>query len=102
MAYFAELKNNIVQRVIVADDIQWCIDNLGGKWVETFTDRTDKNYAGVGGTYHSDVDNFSSVQPYKSWVLNDKLVWKAPKARPEGMVYWNEEKQDWKNIKNIK
>jgi hypothetical protein len=98
--YFAELKNNIVQRVIVADDIQWCISNLGGEWVETFIDRDDKNYAGVGHTYHSDKDNFSEPKPFTSWTLDSKLKWKAPKDCPKDDMYkWNDKKQDWVKIK---
>jgi hypothetical protein len=34
--YFAEVdKNNIVARVIVAHDIEWCQEALGGTWIET-------------------------------------------------------------------
>jgi hypothetical protein len=45
MIYVAELdNNNIVIRVIVADDVQWCIDNLGGQWQDT----TGLTYPGPG------------------------------------------------------
>jgi hypothetical protein len=34
--YFAEIdSNNIVTRVIVAHDIEWCQETLGGTWIET-------------------------------------------------------------------
>jgi hypothetical protein len=43
MSYFAELDNDgIVTRVIVADDLQWCVDNLGGTWAETADPYTDE------------------------------------------------------------
>lgn len=36
MSYFAEIDtSNIVTRVVVADDIAWCEQNLDGRWVET-------------------------------------------------------------------
>ena len=52
MAYFAELDiDNVVLRVIVADSIDWCIDNLGGTWAETsdpYTEPTAVTYCGPG------------------------------------------------------
>lgn len=53
MSYFAETDaNGIVVRVIVAPDIQWPVDNLGGTWVETsdpYTDDGDPvSYCGPG------------------------------------------------------
>lgn len=35
MAYFAEVSSGTVLRVIVADSAQWCVDHLGGTWLET-------------------------------------------------------------------
>lgn len=53
MAYFAELDaNGIVARVIVADDLAWCVDNLGGTWAETSDPYTETpqtvTYCGPG------------------------------------------------------
>ena len=50
--YFAEVdKNNVVKRVVVADSIDICSGLFGGKWIETFIDAPDKNYAGKGNSY---------------------------------------------------
>lgn len=98
--YFAEIKDDIVQRVIVVDNKEWCEVRLGGKWVETFMGRTDKHYAGKGLKYHPDKDNFSSKKPYDSWLLNKDLSWEAPIPKPELLasetfVEWNEEAGRW-------
>lgn len=77
---FAEINPTtyIVLRVIVCDSKQWCIDNLGGMWVETFDSLEGKNYAGVGYTYHPTKENFSSPQPDPLSVLNDECKWETP------------------------
>jgi len=94
--YFAEIDNNIVQRVIVAESKEWC-DKLGGEWVETFIDNPQKNYASGGYIYYPDKDNFSSPQPYPSWKLDSELKWQSPIKRPlDGKIYiWNEGKLNW-------
>jgi hypothetical protein len=57
MPYFAELASdtNLVLRVVVADNIDWCIDNLGGFWAETRDPYVDSNdprvYCGPGYGY---------------------------------------------------
>ena len=96
--YFAEIKNNVVQRVVVADDLQWCIDNLGGTWVETFMDKPGHNYAGLGFTHHPDKNNFSDPQPFPSWILDTDCKWQPPTPRPlDGKRYnWDENSQSWK------
>ena len=51
MSYLAEINNGTVVRVIVAESEQWCVDNLGGTWVETadpYADPTEVVYAGPG------------------------------------------------------
>lgn len=95
--YFAELQNNIVQRVVSATEARWCIDNLGGEWVQTYYDTKGKNYAGRGYTYDPIKDNFIAPQPYPSWVLGDDLRWSAPVERPnDGYFYiWSEENLMW-------
>jgi hypothetical protein len=62
MIYAAEINiDNIVQRVIVAPSIAWCVDTLGGRWVQTFMDGAVRGkYAGVGDTYDEDQDEFVS------------------------------------------
>ena len=61
MAYFAQVKNNIVRRVIVAD--QEFIDkgSVGDPvhWVETFLNEPPHIYAGINYTYNPDENTFS-------------------------------------------
>lgn len=98
--YFAELKNNIVQRVVSATEAQWCIDNLGGEWVQTYYNTAGKNYAGVGYTYLPEVDNFTATQPFDSWTLSPDYKWTPPVSYPnDGNIYkWNESLLNWEKI----
>lgn len=52
MAYFAELDSaGVVQRVIVAESAEWCVEHLGGTWEETadpYAEPGDVAYAGPG------------------------------------------------------
>jgi hypothetical protein len=96
MAYWAQLdSDNKVIQVTVGDDntpdkgYQWLLDNLGGRWVETF----ENNYAGIGWTYLDGL-GFHTPQPYESWTLNG-ITWQSPTPKPEGDYYWSEEKLNW-------
>lgn len=55
MAYYAEVVDAEVVRVVVCDDPQWLTDRLGGVWVETadpYTDvPQDVTYCGPGWKY---------------------------------------------------
>ena len=99
--HFSEINpiTNIVKRVINAKDKSWCEQKLGGMWVETHKYHSNKNFAGIGWTYHPDKDNFSSPQPYPSWTLDDQCHWQPPVDRPvgEGSYTWNEETQSWES-----
>jgi hypothetical protein len=100
---FAELDSeNIVQRVIVAKSLEWCEENLGGVWLETFRDKSQRyNYAGIGFTYDEDRDAFIPPKPFESWVLDEaSCLWVAPVAYPEdGASYsWDEEAGDWVEV----
>ena len=113
MAHFAEIDtNNEVIRVIVADSIEWCENNLGGIWIQTsyntFAGKHNlggiplhKNYAGVG--YLWDGIGFYEKQPYPSWTLNsDTYLWESPVLMPtDGKRYrWNEDEQEWQLLGN--
>jgi hypothetical protein len=64
MSHFAEIKDGIVVRVIVADDLEWCQSNLGGTWLQTsYTGSIRKNYAGVGYSYDETRDAFIAPEP---------------------------------------
>jgi hypothetical protein len=101
--HFAELDaNNVVIRVIVADSKEWCEENLGGTWVRTYYNTDGRQYAGIGYTYHPDLDNFSSPQPYPSWTLNmSTMIWEPPVPYPtmedgdESSFVWDEEQLAW-------
>lgn len=98
--YFAELQNNIVKRVVSATDKEWCEQNLGGEWVQTYYSTPGKKYAGIGFTYDPVLDNFIAPRPFPSWNLNENLECISPVARPsdasmEKQYRWNEETLTW-------
>jgi hypothetical protein len=117
MAHFAELDgNNVVLRVVVvankntadANGVEkeyigqaYCERLFGGTWKQTsYNANFRKNYAGIGYTYHEDIDAFAPPQPFPSWTLNpDTAMWEAPIPMPvseDGTIYlWNETTQSW-------
>lgn len=110
MAHFAELdSNNVVLRVIVADDKEWCENNLGGTWVQTSYNThggqhpegrpLHKNYAGIG--YHFDGVGFYAPQPFPSWTKDEETyLWNAPVPYPtDGKFYsWDEDSLSWVEV----
>jgi len=91
-------ENNIVTDVTVGDSAEWLVETLGGVWVETFKDASQKfHYAGRGFSYSADLDAFIPPKPYESWILDeDTCLWQAPVPMPEDGDYtWNEETQAW-------
>lgn len=107
MAHFAELdSDNVVLRVIVADNKEWCENNLGGTWVQTSYNThggqhpegrpLHKNYAGIG--YHFDGVGFYAPQPFPSWIKDEETyIWQAPVAMPDdGFDWiWDESNLQW-------
>ena len=112
MAHFAQIENDIVIQVIVAE--QDFIDNhTTGTWVQTSYNTNGnvhsqgktplrKNYAGIGDTYDAIRDAFIAPQPYPSWVLDeDTCRYEAPVAYPtlpEGSTerwQWDEDTLQW-------
>ena len=71
--YFAEIKDNVVTQVIVAD--QSFVDSIGGTWVETDYDgKFNKNYAGIG--YGWDGTGFFPPKCHDEAQLNqDTYLW---------------------------
>jgi hypothetical protein len=118
MAHFAQVKNGIVQQVIVAE--QDFINTLPEKedWIQTSYNTKGNvhygqdgqpdggvalrgNYAGIGFTYDATNDVFYSEQPYKSWLLNmANWIWEAPIPMPKdnNFYVWDEDKQEWKSL----
>jgi len=102
MSHFAEIdNNNIVQRVIVAEQDFINSGAVGDsfRWVQTsYNNNFRKNYAGVGYTYDKTRDAFISPQPFPSWLLDeDTCRWEAPTPMPDdGKMYvWDEDTTSW-------
>lgn len=121
MAHFAQLdQDSIVTQVIVisnsvlVDDtgkeneelgIAFCRSLYGGdtRWVQTsYNGNIRKQYAGIGFKYDATLDAFIGLQPYPSWVLNQKTKeWEAPvpmpnEELPQGSQYsWSESDLKW-------
>jgi len=108
MSHFAEIKDGIVQRVIVAE--QDFIDSgaVPGTWVQTSYNTLAgqhpegrplrKNYAGIGHVYDEVRDAFYTPQPYPSWILDEETcIWGPPVAYPsDGNSYtWDEPSVSW-------
>jgi len=114
MSHFAQVKNNIVQQVIVAE--QDFINTLPDStdWVQTSYNtrggihyapnsytpdggtQLRYNYAGIG--YNYDGVGFYEPQPYPSWTLDKTTyTWVSPVPYPtDGQNYtWNEVNQVW-------
>ena len=111
MAHFAKVsEEGIVEQVIVADNKEWCENNLGGTWVQTSYNTyagehklggtpLHKNYAGIG--YHFDGTGFYAPQPYSSWIFDtETYLWNSPVEYPnDGDLYvWNEEIVNWEIV----
>jgi hypothetical protein len=107
MAHYAFLdENNVVTEVIAGKDENELIEGLDPEtWYGNFRGqickRTSyshnirKQYAGIGFTYDESADEFVAPQPFPSWSLDANNDWQAPKPKPEGNYYWNEESLSW-------
>ena len=120
MAHFAEVKNGIVERVLVTDNndpngdegYAWLVANFGGTWVKTSYNTyagqhlrggqpLRKNYAGIGYVYDAERDAFYAPQPFPSFILNEETcIWEAPIPYPEdGKKYlWDESVVNWVEV----
>jgi len=109
MAHFAKVESGVVTQVIVADNKEWCENNLGGTWVQTSYNThgnqhpegrpLHKNYAGIGYTW--DGTGFAAPQPFASWSLNsDTYLWESPTPMPtDGKRYtWDEATTAWVEV----
>jgi hypothetical protein len=112
MAHYAWLnKNNIVVNVSVGVDENVIQEGIGGSteaWEVFYSEATGHNikrtsyngkirkqYAGIGFYYDPVADVFIAPQPYSSWSLDANYDWQAPKEKPEGFCYWDEDLGDW-------
>ena len=104
MAHFAEIKNGIVERVIVVHDneeangAEFCKNLLGGEWLQcSYNNRIRKQFPAAGYSYDEISDVFIAPKPYPSWLLNSSDDWQAPKPYPlDGKFYvWDETSLNW-------
>jgi hypothetical protein len=107
VAHYAFLdENNIVEEVIVGIDENELIEGLSPEvWYSNFrakkcvrtsyNNNIRKQYAGIGFTYDPVADVFIAAQPFPSWSLNENYDWVAPKEKPEGNYFWDENLKDW-------
>jgi len=112
MAHFAEIKNGLVQQVIVVANSdcgggefpesepigQAFIASIGlsGVWKQTSYSASFRNrYAGIGFQYFAETDKFVPLQPFASWALDSNHDWQAPTPKPEGDYYWSEAELEW-------
>ena len=114
MSHFAQVKNNIVQQVIVAEQdfintlpdaqdwIQTSYNTRGGVHYNPNTGEPDNqtainyNYAGIG--YNWDGTGFYTPQPFPSWTLDKSTyLWIAPIVYPsdDKNYTWDETTQSW-------
>ena len=117
MAHFAELNNNIVQRVVVVPDDQehrgqgYLADDLGlgGLWIQTsYNNNIRVRFAGIGDTYDVNRDAFIHPQPFPSWTLDeDTTEWVPPAPYPgaepvDGSLPtfydWDEDTTSWVEV----
>jgi hypothetical protein len=81
MKYLAQLNDHgEVVRVIVCDSIAWAQTNLGGTWIETKQDGSQRaRYAGLGYIYSQELDVFLPPQPAYNYVINQENAnWTFP------------------------
>ena len=98
MKYFAKVVNNVVTKVVVADEVP-AIDT--DFYIETFKDGTRFNFAEIGGVYDATRDAFFSKRPYLSYNFNETTCsWEPPTPYPEDAsdlkpYKWNESTTSW-------
>jgi hypothetical protein len=117
MAYFAEVQDGIVQRVIAISNSDapdpatqhseplgqaFIRDVLGlaGDWVQTsYNDSFRAHYAGIGYVWDAVNNVFYAPQPYPSWVLNTDHVecgMRRCRTRTTATITtWDEDAQEW-------
>ena len=103
MAHFAKLNNNIITKVIVAEQDFINSGAVGDSflWVQTsYNKNFRKQFGKVGDTYDKTKDTFISPKPFASWVLDGNDDWQSPVAYPDdGKNYrWNEETTNWVEV----
>ena len=91
MAHYAKIEDGLVTQVIVADSLEWCESNLGGRWLQTsyntfggVNNRVGgqalrKNFAGIGFTYDAARDAFIAPEPDNAIGFDEETcLWIVP------------------------
>jgi hypothetical protein len=97
MAHFAEVKNGVVTKVIVAE--QQFINRLPNSkdWIKV----ANGKFAGIGYTHNLGANVFIPPKPYPSWTLNETTwTWAPPTAYPtDGKYYqWKDASTEWVEV----
>jgi hypothetical protein len=85
---YALIKNSFVINVIVADQV--FIDSLPNN-----ADYKLLTRGGIGWSYDEINKVFIAPRPFVSWTLDNNYDWQAPKPKPDGAHYWDEDLKDW-------
>jgi len=128
MAHFAKVNDEgIVEDVIVLDNssmldsegveqeaigVAFLSELFEGTFIQTsYNSNFRGRFAGVGGTYDKDLDEFIVRKPFDSWVLV-KGSWEAPVPKPTveedafgfetTTCIWNEESLSWEVQDTVK
>lgn len=112
MAHYAYLdENNIVVAVTVGKDETELINGLDTETYyaqgtpytvkrTSFNGKIRKQYAAVGYEYNPVADVFIAPQPFPSWNLDSNFDWQAPKPKPDGIAFWDEQAQEWISVES--
>ena len=116
MSHFAEIKDGIVQRVLVVEQDFIDTGRLGdsSNWIQTSYNTKGgvhyapnssdpdggvalrKNYAGIGYIYDVGRDAFYAPQPFASWTLDESTcIWEPPTPHPGYPSGWDEDELSW-------
>jgi hypothetical protein len=112
LEHFAEVKDGVVVNVVQAE--QSFIDQQSGQWVKACYrlhgnelpvgedgPKFRKNYPSVGYLYNSELDIFTDVKPFPSWILDESGLWTSPVPCPEDTeksYKWNEATVSWVEV----
>jgi hypothetical protein len=76
-------------------------------WIESYNDKNEYNFAGVGDKYLEDLNDFIGPSPFPSWVISPSpATWVSPVSNPDTdmtnchMYEWSEDVLDWVTIKD--
>ena len=75
MPNYIKIKDNVVADSIMADSLEWCINNLGGEWKEAL------GSVGIGYTYSKELKAFIPPKPDNAISLDEEtLTWIVPQG----------------------